>query len=216
MKKERSWITFVESMWKYQWICNDVPLTPDMLDAIYEETQGIIVLAVVLYVLLQEDAIRSERETFGVEDIGRVAREKMALVQPMLKALRENNKKEIDKYEDITEILIKTVSSDIREETQGPSKQPSSRAFEKMRNEVLEYFVKLRKPPEKVELLIEQAYRETGSCDFAVITEMVYDLVKQDETAAKGAVSKETVEAALKGKDHSLLSEDGLVDDGQW
>ena len=45
---------------------------------------------------------------------------------------------------------------------------------------------------------------------------MVYDLVKQDETAAKGAVSKETVEAALKGKDHSLLSEDGLVDDGQW
>ena len=38
-----------------------------MLDAVYEETQGIIVLAVVLYVLIQEDAIRSERERFGVE-----------------------------------------------------------------------------------------------------------------------------------------------------
>ena len=40
--------------------------------------QGIIVLAVVLYVLLREDAIRSERETFDVEDIRRVARERMA------------------------------------------------------------------------------------------------------------------------------------------
>ena len=96
-KDERNWITFVESIWKYQWIRDEVKLTPEMLDAIYEETQGIIVLAVVLYVLLQEEAILSERETFGIKDIGRVARERMALVQPMLKALRENNQKEIDK-----------------------------------------------------------------------------------------------------------------------
>ena len=216
MKKERSWITFVESMWKYQWICKDVPLTSDMLDAVYEETQGIIVLAVVLYVLLQEDAIRSERETFGVEDIGRVAREKMALVQPMLKALRENNQKEIDRYEDITEILIKNISSEILDKAQGSSKQPSTRAYEKMRNEVLEYFVKLKKQPEKVEPLIGQAYRETGSCDFAVITEIVYDLVKQGEAASRETVRRDPAEAVLKGKDHSLLSKEGLVDEEQW
>ena len=68
MKKERTWITFVESMWEYQWLRNKIPLTAGMLDAVYEETQGIIVLAVILYVLLQEDAIISERETIGVED----------------------------------------------------------------------------------------------------------------------------------------------------
>lgn len=216
MKKERSWITFVESMWKYQWICSDVPLTAGMLDAVYEETQGIIVLAVVLYVLIQEDAIRSERESFGVDDIGRVAREKMALVQPMLKALREDNKKEIDKYEDITEILVEQVSAGIRRELQKPLKQPAAKAFERIRDEVLEYFVKLRKQPEKVEAFIEQAYRETGAPDFVVIAERVYDLVKQDEAAAGEAAREGAAEAALAGKGHSALSKDGLVDNEKW
>ena len=216
MKKERNWITFVESIWKYQWIREDVPLTAQMLDAVYEETQGIIVLAVVLYVLLQEDAIRSERETFDVEDIRRVARERMALVQPMLKALRDDNKKEIDRYEDITEILVGEVTSEIRDGQPSAVKQPAARAFERVRDEVLEYFVKMRKQPEKVEEFIGQAYRESASCDFAVIAERVYELVKQDEALAKEAVRKAETEKTLKGKDHEGLSKAGLIDEKQW
>ncbi len=217
MKKEGNWITFVESIWKYQWIRNEVRLTAEMLDAVYEETQGIIVLAVVLYVLLQEDAIRSERETFQVDDIRRVARERMALVQPMLKALRENDQKEIDRYEDITDILLDEVSADIKGIRQADVKLSTAKAaFSRVRYEVLDYFIKLRKPPEKVDQFIEQAYRETKSCDFAVITERVYELVKQDEAAMKEKVREAPVDAILKGKDHEALSEAGLLDDTQW
>ena len=216
MKKERNWITFAESIWKYQWIREDVPLTAQMLDAVYEETQGIIVLAVVLYVLLQEDAIRSERETFVVEDIRRVARERMALVQPMLKALRDDNKKEIDRYEDITEILVGEVTSEIRDGQPSAVKQPAARAFERVRDEVLEYFVKMRKQPEKVEEFIGQAYRESASCDFAVIAERVYELVKQDEALAKEAARKAETAEVLKEKDHEGLSKAGLIDEKQW
>lgn len=218
MKKERSWITFVESMWKYQWIRDEVKLTPQMLDAVYEETQGIIVLAVVLYVLLQEDAIRSEKETFTVQDIKRVARERMALVQPMLKALRENDQKEIDRYEDITDILVNDISASMQNvpiDGQA-SRQPSAaRKYDRVRDEVLGFFVKMKKQPEKVERFIEQAYRETKSTDFAVISERVYELVKADE-AAKDDPAKEQPEAALKGKTHEELSEAGLVDEMQW
>lgn len=216
MKKERSWITFVESIWKYQWIRSDVRLTAEMLDVFYEETQGIIVLAVVLYVLVQEDAIRSEKETFGIEDIRRVARERMALVQPMMKALRENNKKEIDRYEDITEILVNDVTSDIRTRQTTEAKQPASRAFERTRNEVLEYFVKLRKSPEKVEQFIEQAYRETKSTDFAVITERVYDLLRMDADGTKNEEHAGSQESLLKGKDHTAMLQAGVVDDEKW
>ena len=216
LKKERIWITFVESMWKYQWIRNEVRLTPEMLDAFYEETQGIIVLAVILYVLIQEEAILSEREAFSVEDVGRVARSRMTLVQPMLKALRENNQKEIDKYEDITDILMKEASSDIDIKSQPSSKQPAAKAFARMRNEVLEYFVKLRKQPEKVEQFIEQVYRETKSTDFAVITDRVYDLVKQDEASVKETVREEPPESVLKGKDYAALQKDDMVDNEQW
>lgn len=216
LTKERIWITFVESMWKYQWTRNEVRLTREMLDAFYEETQGIIVLAVILYVLIQEEAILSERESFGVEDVGRVARKRMTLVQPMLKALRENNQKEIDKYEDITDILVKEVSSDVDVKSQPPSKQPAAKAYARMRNEVLEYFVKLRKRPEKVEQFIEQAYRETKSTDFAVIADMVYDLVKRDEAAMKEPVREEMPAAAPKGENREAPQKDDMVDNEQW
>ncbi len=206
----------MESMWKYQWTRNEVRLTREMLDAFYEETQGIIVLAVILYVLIQEEAILSERESFGVEDVGRVARKRMTLVQPMLKALRENNQKEIDKYEDITDILVKEVSSDVDVKSQPPSKQPAAKAYARMRNEVLEYFVKLRKRPEKVEQFIEQAYRETKSTDFAVIADMVYDLVKRDEAAMKEPVREEMPDAAPKGENREAPQKDDMVDNEQW
>ena len=42
MKKERTWMMFVRSIWEYQWVRNNVELTTQMMDAIYEETQGII------------------------------------------------------------------------------------------------------------------------------------------------------------------------------
>ena len=77
-------------------------LTLEIRDAIYEEAQGIVVLAVVLYILVQEDAILNERETFDVADIHRVVKQKMALVQPMLEALRKNDEKKIEEYSDIT------------------------------------------------------------------------------------------------------------------
>jgi len=215
MKKERTWTVFVESIWKYQWIRNKVPLTPEMLDMIYQETQGIIVLAVVLYVLLQEDAIITERETFRAEDIRRVSKERMALVQPMLEALRNNDQRNIDKYEDITDILVDEVSSRLasfqEQELPRSSKSAGAAALAKLRNEILPFFVKLHKPPELVDRLIEQAYQKTKSMDSAVVMEMVYDMLKKEEAAA-GKGRKEQKDAPKF--DHKEIA--GQVDDTLW
>ena len=214
MKKERTWMVFVSSIWKYQWIRNKVPLTPEMLDMIYQETQGIIVLAVVLYVLLQEDAIITEKETFGVEDIHRVSKERMALVQPMLEALRNNDQKNIDKYEDITDILVDEVSSRLSSyQKQGNTQKPSgSSALAKLRNEILPFFVKLKKSPELVDRLIEQTYQKTKSTDSAAVMEMVYELLKKEESAAGAAANKASSDA--QKSEHKEIA--GLVDDTRW
>lgn len=215
LKKERTWMTFVESIWKYQWLKKKVPLTAEMLDAIYQETQGIIVLAVVLYVLLQEDAIITERETFDVKDISRVSRERMALVQPMLEALRKNDQKNIDKYEDITDIIVEEVSARLESyQDSMPDRQrktSDSVALSKLRNEVLPLFIRLNKPPEIVEGLIEQAYRQTKSTDVAEITDLVYKLLKQKEAAdaSEGKQEKKAEKAT-----HEAVA--GMVDDTQW
>ncbi len=214
MKKDRTWIVFVESIWKYQWIRNQVQLTTEMLDMIYQETQGIIVLAVVLYVLLQEDAIITERETFDTEDIRRVSKERMALVQPMLEALRNNDQKNIDKYEDITDILVDEVSSRLSsyqdQQLSQAHKSAGAAALAKLRNDVLPFFIRIRKPPELVDRLIEQAYQKTKSTDAAFIMEMVYDLLKKEEAAAAG---NKTEKNAQKSSHEEIKS---LVDDTQW
>ena len=221
MKKERSWITFVQSIWKYQWIRNEVKLTPQMLDVVYEKTQGIIVLAVALYVLIQEDAIQSARETFTIEDIRRISRERMNLVQPMLEALRKNDQKEIDKYEDITEILMSDIRSGLARDQQAMlesnSKPSAGQAFTRMRDDVLEILIKMKYSPEKMEPLIEQAYRETKSTEFATVLSRVLELAKQIENA-KTADQTQNVAAPkeLENKTYTELSESGLVDDDKW
>ena len=216
MKQDRSWITFVESIWKYQWIRNKVALTPEMLDVIYQETQGIIVLAVVLYVLLQEDAIITEKETFDMEDIRRVSKERMALVQPMLEALRNNDQKSIDKYEDITDILVDEVSNRLtsyEEEKNLQARKPSgASALAKLRNEILPFFVKIKKSPEVVDRLIEQTYQKTKSTDASIIMEMVYDLLKKEEAAADD--TDKNLSGAVQKSEHREIVE--LVDDTQW
>jgi len=215
MKKERAWITFVESMWEYQWLRNKVPLTAGMLDAVYEETQGIIVLAVILYVLLQEDAIVSERETFGVEDISRVARLRMALVQPMLEALRKGDQKLIDKYEDITDILLEEVGRRLVTDLEAAPSQKTgaARTLERLRNEILPFFIALKYKPEKVEPFIEQVYRETKSDDAKVIMARVYELVTREETAEK---NPKDGNPPKQETGYEYFSKKGLLDGEDW
>ena len=215
MKKERTWITFVESMWEYQWLRNKIPLTAGMLDAVYEETQGIIVLAVILYVLLQEDAIISERETIGVEDISRVARQRMALVQPMLEALRKGNQKLIDKYEDITDILLEEVGRRLATDLEAAPSQKSgaARTLERLRNEILPFFIALKYRPEKVEAFIEQVYRETKSDDAKVIMARVYELVTREEAAEK--IPKDS-NPPKQDTGYDSFAKKGLLDGEDW
>ena len=93
MEQGKDWELFIRMMWQYQWTRNKVECTRAILDTMYQETQGIVVLAVVLYALVQEEAILGERETFEASDIRKTAKRRMALVQPMIEAIRSNDKK---------------------------------------------------------------------------------------------------------------------------
>ncbi|NKX14544.1 AAA family ATPase [Bacillus cereus] len=107
MQKGQDWEWLINQMWRYQWTAHQVPLTKELYDAIYEESQGIIDIAVKLYVLAQSRAIETGKETITVASIRKVAKEDLRLVQPMLQALRSGLESELDKYEDIKPLKIK-------------------------------------------------------------------------------------------------------------
>ncbi len=106
MKKGDDWDVLIESMWKYQWIKNRVELTQDLNETLYEQSQGIVDIAVKLFALSQGRAIETEEETITPAMIRKVANDDLKLVQPMLKALKSGLPSEIKKYEDIMPIDI--------------------------------------------------------------------------------------------------------------
>ncbi|KMY33742.1 Tn7 transposition protein C [Lysinibacillus xylanilyticus] len=101
MKKDDDWDLLIESIWDYQWIQNKVVLTEELNQTIYEESQGIVDIAVKLFALSQGRAIETGQETITSALIRKVAKDDLKLVQPMLKALKDGRLSELEKYEDI-------------------------------------------------------------------------------------------------------------------
>ncbi|MDC3424317.1 ATP-binding protein [Aquibacillus sp. 3ASR75-11] len=101
MKKDDDWDVLIESMWNYQWTKNRVKLTKELNETLYEQSQGIVDIAVKLFALSQGRAIETEEETITPAMIRKVANDDLKLVQPMLKALKSGLPSELEKYEDI-------------------------------------------------------------------------------------------------------------------
>lgn len=102
MEQEDDWDMIIEEMWKYQWTRNIVQLTDEIRQTLYEESQGIVDIAVKLYSLAQSRAMEIGNENITSNLIRKVGKEDLRLVQPMLKALKTGLESEISKYEDIT------------------------------------------------------------------------------------------------------------------
>ncbi|MFJ6209200.1 ATP-binding protein [Lysinibacillus sp. NPDC092081] len=101
MKKDDDWDLLIESIWDYQWLNNKVDLTEGLNQTIYDESQGIVDIAVKLFALSQGRAIETGQETITPALIKKVARDDLKLVQPMLNALKDGRLSELEKYEDI-------------------------------------------------------------------------------------------------------------------
>lgn len=107
MSKDDNWDILIEGLWDYQWTKNPTPLTDELKDVIYEESQGIVDIAVKLYVMAQIVAMTStKKELITPALIKKVAKDNLKLVKPMLDALKTGNIDKISLYEDIKPVDI--------------------------------------------------------------------------------------------------------------
>jgi hypothetical protein len=106
MQNDLSWEIMLRAMWKNQWTRNKIPLTAELKNILYDESQGIIDIVVKLYAMAQMKAIADGTETITAQTIKEVAAEKLRLVKPMLDALRSGNMKKLLMYEDIKPINV--------------------------------------------------------------------------------------------------------------
>jgi hypothetical protein len=106
MQNDISWEIMLRAMWKYQWTHKHTPLTDELKDALYDESQGILDIAVKLYVFAQAKAIGDGTEEVTVSAIREAAKVKLRLLKNYLDAIRSGDVKKMAQYEDITPITV--------------------------------------------------------------------------------------------------------------
>ena len=91
----------MKKIWYYSWLRNVGELTEELLQAIYEETQGIRAFMVDMFLVVQLHALWKGLETITPELFKSVARAEFSTVQPMLNALRSKDPNRQKKFEDL-------------------------------------------------------------------------------------------------------------------
>lgn len=139
-RNDLDWTIFVQKLWQYQYLKNFTELTPELREALYEESQGITDLVVKVFILAQIRVMTTEEESMqevlSVEAI-RSVRESLSILQPMLDALRSGDESALRHYKDlyesvdikgcINDALLKLPVSKVKVETKSnkASKQPN-------------------------------------------------------------------------------------------
>ena len=97
---------FAKRMWKHQYTNTFTPDSVPLLNALYEETQGVADLMVKCFLLVQQHLIstaKGEPEIITPELIHAVADQKFNAVRPYIRALRENDYAALEKFEDFVD-----------------------------------------------------------------------------------------------------------------
>ncbi len=89
-RDSEDWDTITECMWQFQYLHHDTPLTPELMDVLYDECQGITDFAIKVFMLAQWRAITTGHERISAAIIRSVARDSLRTSRRVLEALRNN------------------------------------------------------------------------------------------------------------------------------
>lgn len=110
LQQGEEWDDWLAEMWGYQWTNEPITLTPEISAAIYNESQGVIDIAVKLLILAQLRAIsRGEvglPETLDAGMFKTIVEDELALAKPLLEALREDRFEVLSTIPDLVPLQI--------------------------------------------------------------------------------------------------------------
>ncbi|REL31286.1 AAA family ATPase [Thalassotalea euphylliae] len=96
------WIAFTDKLWRYQWLRKrDEVISDEIRDCWFELSQGVLDIAVKLFVLAQMRAIATRKECISVNLLRQVYQDELKPVHLVLDALRSNDPTRIAKYSDL-------------------------------------------------------------------------------------------------------------------
>lgn len=101
-KDSAEWCLFIESLWSFHVLEDDLPMNNEFNEVFYDQCQGVIAVAIMLFMFAQNRAISEGKTALTPETINKTANEDLKLIKPMIMALRSGNPMEIAKFDDLT------------------------------------------------------------------------------------------------------------------
>lgn len=102
LEEGEDWDYFLNNLWTYQWTAKVTKLTEPLKKAMYDLSQGIIDIAVKLYMLAQWEAIdNGDNERITVSLLNTVIDRDMQLVKPLLKVLKRGDPEKLLLVDDL-------------------------------------------------------------------------------------------------------------------
>jgi hypothetical protein len=118
LENGEKWKYFLESLWGYQYLRNPAPPSKELFDVVHDESQGIVDIAVKVFMLSQVRAIRTGLETMPPAIIRSVAKDSLRTIQKALDALRRGDYELLAEVPDIQPIdydaAVRNISNSTR------------------------------------------------------------------------------------------------------
>jgi hypothetical protein len=215
------WDYLMRELWKYQWTQVASAFTPEISEVFYERTQGVVDLAVKLYVLSQYRAMITGVEEITPELMNTVADDEFKLLKPMLDALASGDPVLIAKYDDLRPLEFEKLMK--REQLRMSEQidvQALRRRFEQeqasKRAQALESLRAVGMTDAMAELAVSTMFASSGGQTSAEEVSKVLDIIKPRRPASpKRGASRKSL-----GKDYSdedlrnIASAGGSTSDG--
>jgi len=95
------WDTLLESLWEFNVLDEETELDEKMREVFYEECQGVISIAVMLFMCSQSRALLNRMQRMTPAIIKETAADDLRFTQPMITALRSGDPLKIAEFDDI-------------------------------------------------------------------------------------------------------------------
>lgn len=218
LQKDSNWDLLMGALWDYQWTKKEVSFTPEISDVMYEESQGIIDIAVKLYAMAQIRAIYSGIEEVNPDLIRQVARENLKLVQPMLEALKSGDMRRISQFEDISTVDFeefislerpKYSSEDKIQELLIKKKQKENADTLSLKERAILKLLDLDIEPQKAQKVVEEIINQEESISVSEVVIKAVQILK--ETASKKTSVKKNKTEFRDEDDLRVIVEEGKI-----
>ncbi|MDR5899481.1 ATP-binding protein [Halomonas vilamensis] len=208
------WEKFFKRLWKLQWFKSPTPYTQEMMSLFWDLTQGIAHIAVALFYLSQARAVIASREILDSSLIIKTYQEELAMVHPMISALKSGREERILKYADLdvpTEsirmqaAIQESPPEDVEDSTLSSGQEPSKR------NRLVDTLINIGIGKDIASIVAEQALEERPDDDIFSLVAYIKELQEKEEPRpAKSRTKVSKIQPTFLDGDLRLLRDDDL------